>query len=104
MAAARNASASNAGDQPTKPAPSATAREPMSCPTNLEPFRSCLKSRKPMPLFVPAALVEESRQRWPRMWIEEMPQLPLNGSAITHDEWARVLQQSSEDSSKSAGT
>jgi hypothetical protein len=75
-------------------------RELVDCPPNLEPWRFCLDSGKPMPMFMPAELVPEARMRWRRMWIEPMPPITLSGYAITHAEWTRVL----EDSSKSART
>lgn len=56
-----------------------------------------------MPLFAPSDLVEGMRKQWPRMWIEPLPEgRQFNGRAITHAEWARLLEESSKTLPKSA--
>jgi hypothetical protein len=74
-------------------------RERMKCPTGLVPFRLDLKKPfEPLPMFVPQDMLAEARRQAPKLWIEPIGDLPLNGRAITHAAWQGVLQ----DSSKSA--
>jgi hypothetical protein len=68
----------------------------MNCPEGLKPWRTELRTNKPMPMFVPPEMLSTSRAQLPGVWIEPMPDLPLNGCAISHAEWLRVLQDSSK--------
>jgi hypothetical protein len=70
----------------------------MECPKGLEPFRADPESGKGMPLFAPAELLQGMRERWPKMWIEALPDTNtrLAGRAITYAEWSRLIEDSSK--------
>lgn len=61
-----------------------------SCPAGCQPFRT--DGEHGMPLFVPQAMLNDARAKWPEMWIEPIPFLPGLGKAITHADWEQSLK------------
>lgn len=58
----------------------------MKCPAGKTPFRSDWRSDKPMPLFVPPAMLEAARAAKPKLWIEPMPDhIPYNRALEPRD-------------------
>ena len=54
----------------------------MECPPDRQPFRYD-KDGAPLPLFVPAIMLEGARRNFKGIWVEEAPFLPYPGRPYT---------------------